>query len=201
MAASPDADTKLPDNPTWMVELTPGHVAYVRMCEERQTVSTAELRIVYKDPLTAQGGDVMAFEFDFSCPDKTEESSGEVTSRKGELWKRYPAVLHSELEQAQFDALRTGPTLAKAWKRVCERWDPEKRKSAFVKVPRLSQTYFGLVDQGVHYQVAMGLANTPNNEYLEPGGPKALDISYQQWKSVAAIFKWRNLPPQEQAAP
>jgi hypothetical protein len=91
-----DADTKPPKDPIWIVELTPGHVAYVRLRDKSQTdTRTAELRIVYKVPLTAEGGDVMVFELDFGCANKPAEAS--ATFLKGELWKRNPPALLSEL--------------------------------------------------------------------------------------------------------
>lgn len=197
------AAEKLSGPPTSIIDLSHGHVAYLRIPDERATpVRAAELRVVYKDPLAPDGGDVMIFHLDFACPGPPAKVTGDISFRAGELWKRAPPAKIRELSAEDFDPFRGHTTLEKARTCVCETSRFRSQKLVQIKVPRVTHTYFALLELGVHYQVAMALANVSSRNVPTKAVLRSFKIPPDKGDSVISVLKQRDQPTEaEQVAP
>jgi hypothetical protein len=197
-AAKRDGDPR-----SWIVDFSPGHIAFVRIMSEDDPLHKAvELKIAYKDPLSREGGDVMAFDLDFSCPGPPGKVVGDVTFRKGELWTRNPPARLSEISESQFDAMRGRTTLEKARGFVCESSRVRLKDFVPAKVSPLTQIYFALVNQGVHYQLAAALANVSASDRLSKSQLGHFGVPQDKREGVIEILNARELTTEsEQAVP
>lgn len=202
-AVPAQADRKHGDPRSWIVDLSPGHIAFVRIISEDDPLHKAvELKIAFKDPLSTEGGDVMAFGLEFSCPESPHEAVGEVTFRKGELWTRNPPARLSDLTASQFEEMRGRTTLEKTREFVCESTRVRLKKFVPAKVSPLAQTYFALVDEGVHYQLAAGLANVSASDRLSKSQLGMFGVPLDKREAIIAILRERKLTTgSEQAVP